>query len=287
MSSPSHTTTSASQQPDRSAPLGLTELSLPVRQPFNASIFFSFLEGRGIPAIEAAGGNFYRRRVGDGWIEATMTDRVLRVRIPSGAAVRAPEVIMRLRRLFDLDVDPVTVDRHLAKHPKLAPLVQAGPGIRVPGVWDSFEGAVRAVLGQQVSVARARDLASALCERFGADGFPGPQTLANADIAAIGLPGMRGRAVSAIAQRVVDEGVEWLEDAESLRAGFLGIRGLGPWTAEYAAMRVSRDPDAFPDSDWGVVKALGVKGAAARHWAEPCRPLRAYAVMHLWSSRAA
>ena len=280
--------TSASQSADRPAPRDLTELSLPVRQPFNASIFFSFLEGRGIPAIEAAGGDFYRRRIGrDVWIEATMTGRVLRVRIPSSAAGSAPEVIARLRRLFDLDVDPETVDGHLAKHPKLAPLVQAGPGIRVPGAWDPFEGAVRAVLGQQVSVARARDLASALCERFGVDGFPHPQTLADAEVASIGMPGMRGRAISAIAQRVVDEGAQWLEDAGSLRAGFLEIPGLGPWTAEYAAMRVSRDPDAFPDSDWGVVKALGLRGAAARRWAEPCRPWRAYAVMHLWSSRAA
>ena len=263
-------------------------MSLSVRQPFNASIFFSFLEGRVIPGIEAAGRNFYRRRVGvDVWIEATITDQVLRVRIPYGAAGRASKVTARLQRLFDLDVDPETVDRHLAKHPKLAPLVQAGPGMRVPGVWDPFEGAVRAVLGQQVSVARAKNLAYVLCERFGADGFPDPQTLADAQVAAIGLPGMRGRAISAIAQRVVDDGVEWLEDAESLRAGFLQIPGLGPWTAEYAAMRVSRDPDAFPDSDWGVVKALGVKGAAARRWAEPCRPWRAYAVMHLWSSRAA
>ena len=287
MSSPSHTTTNASQQAGRTAPQDLTELSLPVPQPFNASIFFSFLEGRGIPAIEAAGANFYRRRVGDVWIEATMTDHVLRVRMPSSAAGRAPEVIARLRRIFDLNVDPEAIDRHLAKHPQLAPLVKAAPGIRVPGVWDSFEGAVRAVLGQQVSVARARDLASALCERFGTDGFPDPETLANAEVASIGLPGMRGRAISTIAQRVVDEGLGWLEDPESLRAGFVEIRGLGPWTAEYAAMRVSRDPDAFPDSDWGVVKALGVKGAAARRWAEPCRPWRAYAVMHLWSSRAA
>ena len=287
VSSLTRTIRTASQQ--ARAELGhSTELSLPVRQPFNASIFFSFLEGRVIPGIEAAGGNVYRRRIeGDAWIEATMTGRALRLRMPSAVAGRAPDFIARLRRLFDLNVDPEAVDRHLAEHPKLAPLVQAGPGIRVPGVWDPFEGAVRAVLGQQVSVARATNLASALCERFGADGFPDPQTLADADVAAIGLPGMRGRAISAIAQRVVDEGAHWLEDAGSLRAGFLEIPGLGPWTAEYAAMRVSRDPDAFPDSDWGVVKALGLRGAAARGWAEPCRPWRAYAVMHLWSSRAA
>ena len=264
------------------------ELSLPLRQPFNASGFFSFLEGRIIPGIEVAGADFYRRRIeGDVWIEAEATEDRLRIRIPSSAAERTTEFIVRLRRLFDLDVDPQTIDRHLAGHPTLAPLVRAEPGIRVPGVWDPFEGAVRAVLGQQVSVARATNLASALCERFGADGFPDAQALADAEVAAIGLPGMRGRAISAIAQRVVDEGVEWLEDPESLRAGFVDIPGLGPWTAEYAAMRVSRDPDAFPDSDWGVVKALGVKGAAARRWAAACRPWRAYAVMHLWSSRTA
>ena len=285
MSSPTHTR-SASQQAEQAGTGHLSELSLPVRQPFNASIFFSFLEGRIVPGIEVAGANFYRRRIeGDVWIEAEVAEHELRITIPSGATGGTTQYVARLRRLFDLDADPQAIDGHLAKHPKLAPLVHAEPGIRVPGVWDSFEGAVRAVLGQQVSVARATSLASALCERFGADGFPDPQTLADAEVAAIGLPGMRGRAVSAIAQRVVDDGVEWLEDPESLRAGFLAIKGLGPWTAEYAAMRVARDPDAFPDSDWGVVKALGLKGAPARRWAEPCRPWRAYAVMHLWSSR--
>lgn len=284
VSSPTHTNNPA-QGAELAEPTGL---SLPVRQPFNASIFFSFLEGRVVPGIEVAGANFYRRRIkGDAWIEAQLAEDELRVRIPSGATAETTRHIARLRRLFDLDADPQAVDRHLAKQPKLAPLVHAEPGIRVPGVWDSFEGAVRAVLGQQVSVARATNLASALCERFGSDGFPDPQALADAEVAAIGLPGIRGRAISAIAQRVVDEGVEWLEDPESLRAGFLKIPGLGPWTAEYAAMRVSRDPDAFPDSDWGVVKALGVKGAPARRWAESCRPWRAYAVMHLWSSRTA
>lgn len=262
--------------------------SVSVRDPFNASILFSFLEGRSVPGIEAVTGKRYRRRLeGDVWIEAEMIERALQVRIPPPAAARAPGIIARLRRLFDVDAEPDAIDGHLAKVPKLAPLVNAQPGIRVPGVWDPFEGAVRAVLGQQVSVARATHLAAVLCERFGAGGFPDARTLADAEVAAIGLPGMRGRAISAIARKVVDEGVGWLEDAESLRAGFLEIPGLGPWTAEYAAMRVGRDPDAFPDSDWGVVKALGLKGAAARQWAEPCRPWRAYAVMHLWCSQGA
>ncbi len=265
-----------------------TTLSVPVREPFNASILFAFLEGRVIPGIETVTGRCYRRRIeGNVWIEAEMVEGELRVRIPPQAAARGSDIIARLRRLFDVDAEPDAIDAHLASLPKLAPLVRAEPGVRVPGVWDPFEGAVRAVLGQQVSVARATDLAALLLERFGAGGFPDARTLAAADVAAIGMPGMRGRAISAIARRVVDEGVGWLEDAESLRAGFVEIPGLGPWTAEYAAMRVGRDPDAFPDADWGVVKALGFKGAAAREWAEPCRPWRAYAVMHLWCSQAA
>lgn len=265
-----------------------TTFSVPVRQPFNASLLFTFLEGRAVAGIEAAAGTRYRRRIeGDVWVEAEMSDGALQVRIPPQAAARGPDIIARLRRLFDADADPDAIDGHLAKHAKLAPLVDAEPGIRVPGVWDPFEGAVRAVLGQQVSVARATRLAGLLCERFGAGGFPEAAALADAEVAAIGLPGMRGRAISAIARRVVVNGMGWLQDAESLRAGFLEIPGLGPWTAEYAAMRVGRDPDAFPDSDWGVVKALGLKGARARQWAEPCRPWRAYAVMHLWYTQAA
>ena len=262
--------------------------SVPVRKPFNASRLFAFLEGRAVPGIETVAGRRYRRRIeGDVWIEAEMTDEAVSVRIPGEAAARAPDIVARLRRLFDADADPEAIDGHLAENATLAPRVQAEPGIRVPGVWDPFEGAVRAVLGQQVSVDRATHLAGVLCKRFGAGEFPDARTLAAVEVAAIGLPGMRGRAISAIARKVVDEGVGWLQDAESLRAGCVAIPGLGPWTAEYAAMRVARDPDAFPDSDWGVVKALGLKGAAARQWAEPIRPWRAYAVMHLWNSQAA
>ena len=154
-------------------------------------------------------------------------------------------------------------------------------------VWDPFEGAVRAILGQQVSVQRATVLAGLLCERFGDGAFPTPPALASAEVASIGMPGTRGLAVSAVARRTLAEGDAWLADAATLRAGFAAIRGLGPWTAEYAAMRVGRDRDAFPDSDWGVWKALGCKGAAARRWAEAYRPWRAYATMHLWFSRTA
>ena len=273
----------------RRAPAPLV-LRLAFRDPYHAAWMFSFLQDRAIPGLESVAQHCYRRRIGaDGWVEARfdgLDGNALRVSIPAAAIGNTTGILARLRRLFDVDADPAAIDAHLAKQSTLAPLVGAAPGLRVPGVWDAFEGAIRAILGQQVSVQRATALATTLCERFADGAFPKPSALACAEVAAIGMPGTRGRAVSAVAQRTLTEGDDWLKDAAALRAGFAEIRGLGPWTAEYAAMRVGRDPDAFPDSDWGVLKALGVKSAAARRWAEPCRPWRAYATMHLWFSRS-
>ena len=165
--------------------------------------------------------------------------------IPALAVGTAADFLARLRCLFDLDADPAAIDAHLATEHTLAPLVRAAPGLRVPGTWDAFEGAVRAILGQQVSVQRATVLATTLCERFADDAFPTPAALANADVAAIGMPARAGSPLSAVAQRTLREGDGWLKDAAALRAGFAEIRGeirgMGPWTAEYAAMRVSRD----------------------------------------------
>ena len=260
---------------------------LPLRRPYNAEWVLSFLAGRAVAGIEAVCGRSYRRRLAaDAWLTATLDDDALRVSVPAAARSDAQDIALRLGRLFDLDADSGAIDAHVAVRPPLAPLVRACPGIRVPGVWDAFEGVVRAILGQQVSVARARTLAESLCAAFGDGAFPSPAALAEADVAAIGMPGARGRAVSTLARLVCEEGDGWLHDAAALRRELVAVRGVGPWTAEYAAMRIGRDPDAFPETDWGVFKVLGVKGSAARARAEPWRPWRAYATMLLWSSRS-
>ena len=259
-------------------------VTLPVVQPYDRAWVLGFLAGRAIDGIEEVRGGCYRRLVGEAWVAAEFAADGLRVHLP--AEVDAADVDERLARLFDLDAPAVRIDADLGRHPDLAEQVRTVPGIRVPGFWDPFEGAVRAILGQQVSVARATALASALCDRFGGGPFPTAQALARADVAAIGMPGVRGRAVSAVAASVAEEGDAWLRDPATLRSGLEEIRGVGPWTTEYAAMRVARDADAFPDTDWGVFKALGFKGKAAREWAEPCRPWRAYATMRLWRSRS-
>lgn len=258
---------------------------LPLRAPYDADTMLAFLGTRALGALEAVDGTRYRRRLpGGAWLEAQLAADGVRVSIPDAAAGCADALCARLRRLFDLDADPATIDAVLSTVPRLAREIAAAPGIRVPGCWDAFEGAVRAILGQQVSVSRAKVLAERLCARFGEGGFPPPEALAEADVAAIGIPGVRGRAVSALAQRACTDGTRWLLDAEQVRDACAAIRGLGPWTAEYMAMRISRDADAFPDADWGVYRALGVRGRAAVEWAQACRPWRAYATMYLWRS---
>ena len=262
-------------------------LRLALREPYRTEWVLPFLQARAIGCLESVSDGIYRRRLGNGaWVCAAPVAGALRVSIPAAAIGETADILARTRRLFDLAADPATIDGHLAAERQLAPLVRVAPGIRVPGVWDAFEGAVRAVLGQQVSVQRATELAQRLCERFGDGAFPAAETLARAEVAAIGMPGTRGAAVSEIARRVAETGDGWLKDASTLRQAFAEIRGIGPWTTEYAAMRVAGDADAFPDADWGIWKTLGVKGAAARRWAEVCRPWRAYATMHLWHSRS-
>jgi AraC family transcriptional regulator of adaptative response / DNA-3-methyladenine glycosylase II len=154
----------------------------------------------------------------------------------------------------------------------------------VPGAWDGFETAVRAILGQQVSVARATVLAAAMIERYGEGRFPTPEALVDATPAEIGMPGNRGRAISNLARAVRDGDIALHDgvDPEALAESLTGLAGIGPWTAAYVGMRVAKDPNAFPDSDWVILKMLGVRPAAARRLAREWQPWRAYAVMYLW-----
>jgi AraC family transcriptional regulator of adaptative response / DNA-3-methyladenine glycosylase II len=211
-------------------------------------------------------------------------------------------VAERLRRVFDCGADPGVIARHLARDPLLARRLEAAPGIRVPGTWDGFELAVRAILGQQVSVAAATKLAGRLVQAYGEplelDGappglshhFPAPQALAAADARRLGLPAARARAIAGLAREVAKgrlafDGAAGLE--ESLRA-LAGLPGVGDWTAQYVAMRALREPDACPSSDLALRKALGdargpASAAQVAACAEAWRPWRAYAAMLLWS----
>ena len=261
-------------------------LRLPLRQPYNRDWVLEFLARRALANVEGVEDRRYYRRVGQRGgdhteVSAELCEHHAVVTIPATEARHAGRHLARFRRMFDLDADSATIDAHLAEHRVLN--VQHG-GIRVPGAWDGFELAVRAILGQQVSVTRARDLANAMIERYGDGMFPSPEQLASADVAALGMPGSRGEAISLLARGVVDTTLDLDPgmDVGGLREQLCAIPGIGPWTAEYVAMRAGRDPDAFPNSDWVVCKYLNATPAQARNLAASWRPWRAYALMYLW-----
>ncbi|MFZ2175840.1 MAG: AlkA N-terminal domain-containing protein [Rhodococcus sp. (in: high G+C Gram-positive bacteria)] len=203
-----------------------------------------------------------------------------------------------VRRWLDLDADPSSIDTALSRHAVLAPLVQARPGLRRLGSVDGFETAVLTVLGQQVSLAMARTFGARLVASYGRPvhhgfvAFPDPKTLAVRSPeeirGAIGLTGARARTVQALAQAAAD-GLRLGADTDptAFRAGLLALPGIGPWTADYLAVRVLGDPDAFTPDDLVLKRALGVgTGRAASALAEAWRPWRAYALFHLWTAEA-
>ncbi len=302
--SPSRLRGAAGDEPDRAdaTPDAIT-LTLAYRAPFDQVALLRFVAQRAIPGIEEVDGTTIRRtlRAGSvaaqpGWVEARFDpsrDRV-QLRFAPALAASSARMIAAARRWLDLDAAPAGIDAALVNLP-------GAPGIRLPGSLDAFELAVRAVLGQQVTVAAARTLARRVVERFGtplatpwpslARGFPSPQTLAAAtldSVASLGIVRTRSNALIAMAQA-------WpaLEAAMASPDDFIAalceLPGIGPWTAHYVAMRALGWPDAFPPNDVAVLKAMRLlfgtqnqrdADAQAQAW----RPWRAYAVLRLWNS---
>lgn len=286
-------------------------LRLPFRPPFDARSLFSFLEERALPGVEAVRGHAYSRTIESRGAPGVLTLSknvnenflVLSLNLPPGSDLL--DIVRRAGRLFDVDADPLAIAEVLGRDALLAPLVAARPGLRVPGAWDPFELSVRAILGQQVSVRGARTLAGRLVAAFGrplpgggADGlthlFPAAAALAAADLSGIGIPAARAATIRTLAAAVNTGRLELtaargLEDFETrLRA----LPGIGPWTAQYVALRAFGEPDAFPAGDLGLRRALEAArvpaGAAAlRQRALSWSPFRAYAALHLWTSLAA
>jgi AraC family transcriptional regulator of adaptative response / DNA-3-methyladenine glycosylase II len=269
-------------------------------EPLDWCALLGFLADRVVAGVEEVDGGTVRRAVrtsaGPMVVEVARCapgKLELRAERPRDAAVAA-------RRAFDLDASPEAIASDLGEDPLLGPLVARRPGLRVPGAWDAFELVVRAVLGQQVSVAAARTLAGRLVARFGeplacpagavTHAFPDALALAGAPVEEIGLPRARAAAVRTVSTAVLDGRLDLGErDPELLRMKLLALPGVGPWTAEYVAMRALGDPDAMPAADLGVRHALAAGGAVpparevelrSRAW----RPWRAYAVLHLWTA---
>jgi len=287
---------------------GLT-LRLPYRPPFDAATLLSYLARRAVAGVEEVVDGRYRRTIalphsrGIIALEPLVGAGVILLRLRLDDLRDLGLVAQRCRQLLDLDADPAAIDAALGADAALAPLVAARPGLRVPGAVDGFELAVRAILGQQVSVAGARTLAGRLVAALGeplaephgslTHTFPTPERISRADLGGLGLTGGRIVALRALA-RVVSEGGVALDrgaDWEGTVSRLQELPGIGPWTAAYIAMRALGDPDACPVADLGLRRALERRGlagdpknVAARF--EAWRPWRAYATHHLWASLA-
>ena len=274
---------------------------LSYRPPIQMRALFDFLKARAIAGAEFAQEAFYRRTFnlgsGPGYFEIRPDEINARVllTVSGGTSRDLVEVVRRVRGLLDLEADPLAVANHLGADPILRPLLKARPGLRVPGCWDGFELAVRAILGQQVSVAGARTLARRVVEKFGekvafenvpelTHVFPSAQRLARADLSGLGITGSRVKAIPALAKAVCEKKVRLDVDADpaQMRTALLELPGIGPWTTEYIALRALRDPNAFPDTDLVLKRAIERHGvqSAADTW----QPWRAYAAHYLWDS---
>jgi AraC family transcriptional regulator of adaptative response / DNA-3-methyladenine glycosylase II len=287
---------------------GAIVLRLPYRAPLDGEDLIGFLGLRAVPGVEAVHEGAFRRSLrlphGHGTVELRPADGHVSARFVLDDLRDLAAAMRRSRALLDLDSDPAAIAEALGADPLLGRFVRAVPGRRVPGHVDGHELALRAVLGQQVSLAGAATLAARLVTEYGEplarplDGvthvFPTAAALAEVDPARLAMPGARRQALTGLAAAlaagdlVLDAGAEREETTRRL----LALPGIGPWTAAYVAMRALRDPDAFLPTDLGVRHALvrlGQDGspAAAARLAERWRPYRAYAVVHLWAQLAA
>ncbi|MHB1281091.1 MAG: AlkA N-terminal domain-containing protein [Acidithiobacillus sp.] len=289
---------------------GIT-LKLPYTPPYDWAALLEFLAGRAIPGVEAVQSGQYWRSFQLEGIQGLVEvhpDPAADQLLATIHATKIPPIgviVARLRRLFDLDTEIIRIDQHLSTDPLMASRVRARPGLRVPGAWDLFELTVRAILGQQISVAAATTLSGRLVAALGgslteemarlSDGteisriFPTPAAVMAADLGSIGLTRAREKTLQTLAVAMQEGRLAFsAHTLDSIIKNLCELPGIGPWTAHYIAMRGYRDPDAFPHSDLGLLRALETENgrpspAVMLMIAEAWRPWRAYAAMRLWA----
>ncbi|MBB4862278.1 DNA-3-methyladenine glycosylase II [Pseudomonas nitritireducens] len=287
-----------------------TLIHLPYHAPWNWQQFHEHFALRSLAGVECLSPRRYARSVrlgaDSGWFSVTPLEESaeleLQLHLP---AAHTETLTARVRKMFDLDSNPAHIAAHLGDDPVLGPLLRQAPGLRLPTAFDPFEQAVRAIVGQQVTVKAAVTIVGRLVQRLGealpgpslsdeAEGqptrlFPTPQALAEADLAGIGMPGKRVETLQRFSAACASGALALHVDdgAEDLVQRLCALPGIGPWTAEYVALRAFGDPDAFPAADLGLLKSpvWGSEGITARELqrrAEAWRPWRAYAAVYLW-----
>ena len=288
-------------------------LRLKYRPPYDWNQMLAFLEARAIAGIELVKGERYFRTIeidrsmGSIAVAHLPKQESIEVAILFPNLKALPAIVTRVRQLFDLGADVEIINRHLSADPALARLVAQRPGLRAPGGWDGFEIAVRAVLGQQISVCAARQLARRLVQLHGrqvpkafqihpslSHVFPEPKRLGLHSSIGLSMPGARLLTLRAVAEAAVANPDLFgpLDRIEETVARLRTIRGIGDWTAHYIALRAARESDAFPATDLGLLQGASlmdgahITPASLLSRAESWRPWRAYAAQHLWAARA-
>jgi AraC family transcriptional regulator, regulatory protein of adaptative response / DNA-3-methyladenine glycosylase II len=289
-------------------------LRLPFRPPLNWHIMLNYFKGRQIQGVEVIDDNSYSRSIrfkgnsGNG--KRIVHQGILSVTLPAQGSfleltlhvhsvIDLMKIVYRVRRIFDLEADPIFIADNLKRDPALNSLVTDLPGLRVPGGWSHFEIAVRTIIGQQVSISGANTVTARIVQRFGeavdasfvpgiTHFFPTASRLANADLSGIGMPGKRMETIKTLSSKVASGEIdlEQVGNAEAIKVQLMKLPGIGDWTTQYIAMRALREPDAFPASDLALKRELKEMSLTATEKnikrPEIWRPWRAYAAMYLW-----
>lgn len=288
-------------------------LRLNYRPPFAFDHTLRWLEARLIRGVEAIEGQSYIRWIGkeehckeEAWFSLRPSPTnapFMELQLHGVGSEGVDKVVQRVRRMFDLDAVPKAIETDLSKDPCLAPLLAATPGLRIPGAWDGFETAVRAIIGQQISVSAAHTITQRVIRKMGrkvdhpphpqlTSRFPGPEAWTSANLDGLGLTTRRIESIRAVAKALLSGQVsfERKDDMESWLASWTALPGIGPWTASYLALRVLSHPDAFPHGDLVLRKALTepdqptLTPAKVRDAASAWSPWRSYAAFYLWNA---
>jgi len=282
-------------------------ISLAYRPPLRWEELMAFFRKRAVRGVEEVAEVSYRRSISIGGTTGTLEAWPSRdgrhrmfVALRGIPAAMRDSAVSRIRRMFGLDADPRAICAHLGRDPRLQPVVNAFRGMRIPLTWDPFEAVVRAVLGQQISVAGAITMVGRIAQRYGKPvegegaitrAFPAPSDLANADLSTFGIPASRARTLSAVSRAILDGSLrlDGSVPADKLEKDFQLIRGIGPWSAQYVALRGMGEPDAFPESDLVIRKSLDALGypadkASRKAAIDLLAPWRGYAAIYLWKA---
>jgi AraC family transcriptional regulator of adaptative response / DNA-3-methyladenine glycosylase II len=273
---------------------------LAYRPPFDWRTLVDFLRRRATPGVESVEGETYRRTFASDGFPGTLAvspvagENRVELRVEMSSVADLMRIVERVKRIFDLNADPGTIEATLSGDPRLRRFVRARPGLRVPGAWDGFELAVRAILGQQVSVRAATTIAGRIAATFGSPIaeagslsrlFPTPAQLATVPIERAGVMPARAETIRALARSVMNGAIDlsWSADSRAAVAALVALPGVGRWTAEYIAMRALGEPDALPTGDLVLRRMAGdLSASELDRRSEVWRPWRAYAVMLLW-----